>query len=114
MSISHKIGRSLPQQVIIKSNPHLPSDTSCDESRFPGDLDHFKFRIVRRRGKHYFKDVRFRPPKASNGDREIVEFFEGKCIENISLKELTETLGNSPILPRIHALVTELRKVLSD
>ena len=77
--------------------------------------DGLKFRIVLRGHKHYFKDVRFKCDKVSDVDRSaVIEFFEGRCLENLSRESLAACFGRTPLLSSLQDLIADLQHVLCD
>jgi len=76
-------------------------------------VDHLKFRIVTRRGRHYFKDVRFKGPLTLETIH-VVKFFEGRCLESLTAATLHVQFATLPALSQLEKLVRDLRQVLID
>lgn len=78
-------------------------------------LDHFKFRMQQHQGRHYFTDVTFTDTHVEPTERKrLVDFFEGRSLESLTPEYLTEGLKDFPQLPRLLALVEELKGLLCD
>jgi hypothetical protein len=77
--------------------------------------DGLKFRIVQRSGRHYFKQVRFKCDKMTNAEAHAVaEFFEGRCLENLSRESLSACFGRTPLLHGLQDLVADLQHILCE
>lgn len=77
--------------------------------------DGLKFRIVQRHGRHYFKQVRFKCDKVTNAEAHAVaEFFEGRCLENLSREALSACFGRTPLLHSLQELVADLQHILCE
>ena len=79
------------------------------------DLDPFRFRIVERGGCHYFEEVRLNSPLVAEEDaRAVVEFFEGRSLQEVRPERMSVFLGHLRLYPQLDRLVDELRQVLCD
>jgi hypothetical protein len=76
-------------------------------------VDQLKFRIVARRGKHYFQDVRFKGSLTLEAIT-VIKFLEGRCLESLSSRTLQNGLGHIGIVPHLESLLKDLRQVLCD
>ena len=92
---------------------HAAQPLQADE-RAP-EMDQLNFRIVARDGKHFFKNVRFKPPHFNVPfEQSVLDFFEGRCLESIGPRVLDAALGPSPFLPRLRRFVNDLREIVCD
>ncbi|HYF51746.1 MAG TPA: hypothetical protein VEJ63_20185 [Planctomycetota bacterium] len=107
---------SAAQQALTSSHERISQPVLHDRPVIPEpppSVDHLRFRLVTRRGKHYFKDVRYKGPLTLDTIA-VVKYFEGRCLENLTPATLGESFPLEPILPQIEKLVRDLRQVLVD
>jgi len=124
MSMAQQTKRSRPKNeapklISIQNQTSTATQTQLLEDSFsfqqPQETDPLKFRIVERRGKHFFMDVRFKGPQVKQEDeRAIEDFFEGQSLEGLSPELMTAFLGNLKVLPRLLKLVTDLQQILCE
>ena len=97
------------------ANSKVATANAAALSRGSTEIDHFKFRIESREGRHFFKHVRFTAPHYNTAEEHtIVKFFEGRCLESITLEALATALFPIAMLPRLQDLIGELREVFCD
>jgi hypothetical protein len=110
------VGRavSLPSH----DNPALIADTSPLQpppvtALHPPSVDQLKFRLITRRAKHYFKDVRFKGPLTMESIT-VIKFLEGRCLETLTHRTLQNGLGHLGLVPQLETMLKDLRQVLCD
>ncbi len=109
------------RSVLLPSQdtPALIADTSPLEppptipSAHPPSVDQLKFRLITRRGKHYFKDVRFKGALTLESIT-VIKFLEGRCLETLTHRTLQTGLGHLGLVPHLENLLKDLRQVLCD
>jgi len=113
MNIAHKPKRSRSKTLAKTSNRKANRLDLQDTPFEASDVDQFKFRIVSRDGRHFFQEVRFRPPHGKEEDiRAVVDFFEGQCLEILTPEMIEAFLGQHPVAHRFEELVFDLQAVL--
>jgi hypothetical protein len=112
MSIAHGTARAnAPRSQYAGLNAtsaeHGPSVAEAD----PYSLDQLKFRIEIRKGRHYFRNVRF---NGEAGACVLAGFLEGRALEDLTPVLLRSSFASSPILPRLQHLVRDLQRVFCE
>ena len=78
-------------------------------------VDGLKFKVISRGGKHYFKNVRFKSEELPGAEsRAVAEFFEGRCLENLTREGLSAYFNRAPLLASLQEVVADLQHVLCD
>jgi hypothetical protein len=107
------VGRvvSLPSQ----DKPALIAETEPPPvpALHPPSVDQLKFRLITRRAKHYFKDVRFKGPLTLESIS-VIKFLEGRCLETLTHRALQNGLGHLGLVPQLETMLKDLRQVLCD
>ena len=104
-------GKSLPKSVHSKPQAAPPHELPFEAS----DVDQFKFRVVQRDGRHFFKDVRFSLPNGKENEiRAVIDFFNGQYLELLTPEMIEAFLGHHPVAKRFEQLVADLQEVLCD
>jgi hypothetical protein len=86
-------------------------DATAEERTKPRHIDHLKFRIVTRKGRHYFRDVRY--VNGTDG-RELTHFLEGRALEELTPVLLRTSFNGTPYLPDLQTLVHDLQRVFCE
>ena len=110
------VTRKAPKRKIssLRLSASLPTVQEPDPPQaLAPELDQFKFRLVARDGRHYFKAVKFDTPNLNAGERQqVLEFFEGRSLESITRKTLKAGLGALPSWTMLIALLDQMRQVV--
>jgi hypothetical protein len=112
MSIAHGTARaSAPrtQDAGLNATSAEPERSVSGAETYP--IDQLKFRIVKKKGRHYFRDVRF---EAGANGYPITSFLEGRALEDLSPVLLRSFFPQSRILPHLQSLVRDLQRVFCE
>jgi hypothetical protein len=110
VSLSH--AASAPRDTLTADTSPLRPAAGSTAHHGPS-VDQLKFRLITRRGKHYFKDVRFKGALTLESIT-VIKFLEGRCLETLNAHALENSLGHLGLVSHLDTLLKDLRQVLCD
>ena len=103
------------EQSVSPSRDSLPHPSLANNLASSSAIDGLKFRMVSRRNKHYFGEVRFNGVAMLNPETAaLVKFLEGRCLESLDDNAIRGQFGHSHFLHGLLTMVAELKQVLCE